>query len=77
MFAVPTQTEIEIFDLCPICGEPAEFEDTPCRQCEREQADHECPECGGDVRFGEHGIRVAVDYYICRPEDVRADWLED
>lgn len=27
-----------------------------------------CPDCGGDLRFGRHQVRVHVDYYMCEPD---------
>jgi hypothetical protein len=33
-----------------------------------------CPNCDGDMREGGHDIQVDVDYFVCRPDDSRADY---
>mgnify|MGYP001166060407 FL=1 len=35
---------------------------------ERELEEYLCPNCGGDVRSGDHNIQVDVDDFICHPD---------
>ena len=45
-------------------------------RAERESEEFACPNCGGDMRSGDHNIQVAVDDFICRPDEMDyADYL--